>query len=1238
MSANEIEHQGNSAENNDNCKFKESIRGNVMNRIILSSISRGLSVILLISLDVFASTPSIVSVTPDTAIQGRVISVAITGQATNFVVGSGSSALNNVSSVWFSQGSSTIYADNFSASSATQLSAQFSIPLNAPMGTWDVNVLPVSAATLTLAGGMRIDAASYIVSVQPDSGMRGSSLTVTITGQNSGFATGSGSGTVNNVNGVWLSQGSSTINSTGVNVSGATSLTADFTIPPTITPGYWDVNVGEISGSLPPLVQGFRVVHSTDEPPAPQNLTAVGNGEEVTLTWDRVSDAHFLRYMIYYGTNSGSEILRDSTTGGLTDTSFVITGFTDRQNYTYFYVTSLDSSRLESPSSNEVNALAGVPVKITSVAPSYATPGQTLTVFITGQETIFESTSGSGTISYVSSVYLSLGASVVSASNFTPQSDTSLSAAFTIPFDAALGYWNINVLTTNTGLLTDSSAFRIDSASIVKSVSPDTGLRGTTLAVTITGQHSMFTTYSGSSTLNNVNSAWLSQGSSTIYFTDINVQNSTTLTSDVTIPSNALTGKWDVNVALDSGAVQPLSGGFVIIHNPLEPSPPRNLVALPDSAQVTLFWTANVDRDFLKYRIYSGTTSGGETLIDSTAPSSLDTMKQVTGLTNGKAYYFKVTALDSSYLESDYSNEVESYPIAPPPTISSFSPMKGPIDTTVTITGYRFSATPSNDVVFFGAVRAKVLSATTTKLEVGVPVGATYSPITVTVNGLTAYSEAPFSTTYTSIYTISDSSFDSEWSFMSGNAPIGVTLSDVNLDGKPDIVVASSQSSFVMLLKNTCDSGLFSLSSFEHGYEFGTGQDPLHVATADINGDGLPDIVVSNYMSQTVSVLRNSVVSNTITSSSFAQRTDLDAGGYVEGVAVADFDGDGKPDIVVAKYSDDSVAVFKNISTRDSIMFAPRVCFKTGNGPYGLAVGDIDGDGLPDIAAVNSTDGTLSILRNRGVRGIIDTNSFANQVVFPAGSLPQDVAIGDLDGDGKPDLVVSNTDSNTISLYKNMCVPGSITTSSFATHFSLQTGLGPVGIALGDIDGDGRLDIAVACTPGDSVYVYKNVSTAGQLREASFAPKVEFIVGGGPHYVVIGDLDGDGKPDLIVTCADVNGVSLLRNITHSIATQVKRPGQEILTTYALYQNFPNPFNPSTTIRFDLKQRSDVSLEIFNTLGQRVDIWTCRLLDAGKYDEVVDMSRFASGIYLYRITAVGKNGERFTSIKKLVLMK
>lgn len=94
----------------------------------------------------------------------------------------------------------------------------------------------------------------------------------------------------------------------------------------------------------------------------------------------------------------------------------------------------------------------------------------------------------------------------------------------------------------------------------------------------------------------------------------------------------------------------------------------------------------------------------------------------------------------------------------------------------------------------------------------------------------------------------------------------------------------------------------------------------------------------------------------------------------------------------------------------------------------------------------------------------------------------------------------------------------------------------------------------------------------------------------------------------------------------------------IPTKYSLSQNFPNPFNPTTKIVFALKERSSVTLAIYNVLGQRVKFWNGGTMDGGTYSRVVDMSRFTSGVYLYRLEAVGRNGDSFVATKKMIELK
>lgn len=119
-----------------------------------------------------------------------------------------------------------------------------------------------------------------------------------------------------------------------------------------------------------------------------------------------------------------------------------------------------------------------------------------------------------------------------------------------------------------------------------------------------------------------------------------------------------------------------------------------------------------------------------------------------------------------------------------------------------------------------------------------------------------------------------------------------------------------------------------------------------------------------------------------------------------------------------------------------------------------------------------------------------------------------------------------------------------------------------------------------------------------------------------------------------------NGIlSDLRIYSTAITPTAVRSAQEALPgVFELYQNYPNPFNPATTIRFGLKENSTVKLDIFNVLGQRIQEFDLGTMSIGTYSQTVDMSRSASGVYFYRIEAMMSNGEKYISMKKMILIK
>ena len=375
-------------------------------------------------------------------------------------------------------------------------------------------------------------------------------------------------------------------------------------------------------------------------------------------------------------------------------------------------------------------------------------------------------------------------------------------------------------------------------------------------------------------------------------------------------------------------------------------------------------------------------------------------------------------------------------------------------------------------------------------------------------------------------------SFSPKIDFTTGPNPVGVAIGDVDGDGKPDLVVTNEGSNTVSVYRNTSTSGSMTAGSFALKVDFTTGAQPYGVAIGDVDGDGKPELVLGNYAGNTLSVYRNTGTSGSITAGSFAAKVDFTTGAQPNGAAMGDMDGDGKLDIVLANVNGNTFSVYRNTSTNGSITagsFAPKVDFTTGQSPMGVAIGDVDGDGRPDVVVPNQSGNTVSVYRNTSTSGSITTGSFAAQVDFTTGTGPYAAAVGDVDGDGKSDIVVINQGSNTVSVYRNTSTSGSITAGSFAAKVDFATGATPVSVVIGDLDGDGKRDLAVANNASAAVSVFRNTSTIGSITPGSFDAKIDFTVGTGPWVVRIGDVDGDGGPDLAVTNYGSNTVSVLRN-------------------------------------------------------------------------------------------------------------
>jgi uncharacterized protein YjdB len=463
------------------------------------------------------------------------------------------------------------------------------------------------------------------------------------------------------------------------------------------------------------------------------------------------------------------------------------------------------------------------------------------------------------------------------------------------------------------------------------------------------------------------------------------------------------------------------------------------------------------------------------------------------------------------------------------PTITSVSPLIGYPSSSVTITGSNFDATTTDNIVYFGATKASVSAASATSLSVTVPTGATFAPVTVNRSGcnLTALSQFPYLPSYdNSSFASGSINLNSKVDFTTGTTPCRVTIGDVDGDGKSDIIVTNSASNTVSVFRNTSTSGSLSTGSFAAKVDFSTGTSPYFVKIADIDGDGKMDLIVTNRTANSISVLRNMSTSGSI---SFAAKVDFTTGTNPYGLAIADLDGDGKLDVATGNFGSASVSVLRNTSISGSVSFATKVDFTAGVNSHFLTSGDIDGDGKSDIAVSNFSAATVSVFRNTSTAGTISTASFAAKVDFTVGSGPMELIHADIDASGKPDLIVLNKNSGTVSVLRNTGTSGSISTGTFAGKVDFNVGSSPAGLDIGDIDGDSKPDVVVVNSTTNLISILRNTATSGAITSGTFASYVNFTTNTAPFFVAAGDLDGDGRPDIVAANAGSSNLSIFRN-------------------------------------------------------------------------------------------------------------
>lgn len=450
----------------------------------------------------------------------------------------------------------------------------------------------------------------------------------------------------------------------------------------------------------------------------------------------------------------------------------------------------------------------------------------------------------------------------------------------------------------------------------------------------------------------------------------------------------------------------------------------------------------------------------------------------------------------------------------------------------VTIQGTGFGADENDLVVFFGAQKGVIETASDQLLEVHAPAGATYDNIAVTniVSGLTGYTRQHFTLGFGGDFGFLPTNLVGQTDFSVASGLYDQCLCDFNVDGKTDVVTANDNaspiSSTISILTNTGTPGTIAFTMNTMSISARS----LHVRCGDLNGDGKPDLVISEGgIGDRIFVLQNTSGAGI----SFGAPLIINVSGTkTKQLQIADVDMDGKPEIIVTNQGGNKISILRNQSA-GPISFNTTPVQITATGAVstdGLTVEDLNGDHKPDIIASQflTAASNLYVSQNNSTPGNISFS--ATSVINLNGSIVN-LKVGDLDGDSKPDLAVTQLLVNGVSVLLNTT---SGSTIAFGAPKTFLTDARPWGIDFGDLDGDGNPDIVVASIFQKSITVLNNISTPGN---SDFQPHIiptTFI----NRHVNIGDLDGDGKPDIAFTSIDDNNngipaskVSVFRNKT-----------------------------------------------------------------------------------------------------------
>ncbi|MGN6421253.1 MAG: FG-GAP-like repeat-containing protein [Pseudobacter sp.] len=497
------------------------------------------------------------------------------------------------------------------------------------------------------------------------------------------------------------------------------------------------------------------------------------------------------------------------------------------------------------------------------------------------------------------------------------------------------------------------------------------------------------------------------------------------------------------------------------------------------------------------------------------------------------------------------------------PVISSFTPLSGPAGTVVTITGTNFNTTASRNIVWLGGMRCTITSASATSLTVTVPEYAEWDFFHYTNTGTTnsCYSSRKFLITFTSArgYDYTPGTFLLTGSFpaqgtMNTNVPNNkYFIGDINNDRLPDVVIPSG---FNNLTFNTGNMGG---GSTQRNVTFTStsSQNIGSMSAADWDGDGDLDYMVavpgyagSGFLKNNGLSNGNPVLGNLVATGS----------SYTFSPNPVDFNNDGKIDVMGLYGVQDQIYALENTNTNiaNDLSFAAANKSNSKSASWEVGrVADLDRDGKMDLVIGGGYNNALLFTARNTTTANATAANFTYTVsngVAISGNRTRELKVADLDGDGKDDIILGNISNATVNVFPNLSTSGTITLGTRLDIVAAQFGV-VTGLAIGDLNNDSKPDIVLSTSGISGLVMLKNTSTGA----GNFSFEVVPLTASGHNLIDlhVRDMNGDGALDILGIYPGENSVRLYKNTIQSPPTFYPTTGFTNLAQLSNWTANPN---------------------------------------------------------------------------------